>query len=153
VQENALSQVFDEVRRKLQHARRDADRANHDLESLIRTSLLTAQRRANDLFSRLSPSELRERVSRSRVRLDSAYAACNAATTVRLDDARQRLGLAAAALDALSPLAVLERGYAIAQDQNGHLVRDAATVSIGDPLKVRLAKGRLDCLVQGAEEN
>ena len=130
VQENALSQVFDEVRRKLQHARRDTDRASHGLESLITGSLLTAQRRANDVFSRLSPSELRERVSQSRVRLDSAYAACNTATIFRLDEARQRLGLAAAALDALSPLAVLERGYAIARDQNGHLVRDAATVSI-----------------------
>jgi exodeoxyribonuclease VII large subunit len=153
VQENALSQAFDEVRGKLQTARRDTERANHELELLIKRFFQAAQRRAGGVINRLSPAELRERVSHSRARFESASAACSAATIGHVEDARKRLGLAAAALDALSPLAVLERGYAIAQDKNGRLVREASSVSIGDALQVRLAKGKLDCLVNSVEEN
>lgn len=153
VQENAMSQVFDEVRGKLQGARRETDRANHALQTLVKLAFQKAQRRSDAVRNRLAPAQLRERLSQARARFDSAYTGCNAATLARVDEARQRLGLAAAALDALSPLAVLERGYAIAQDRNGRLVRDAQEVTVGDPLQVRLARGRLKCLINGVEEN
>src|SRR2546422_3203906 len=42
----------------------------------------------------------------------------------------------------MSPLGVLERGYAIAQDANGRVVRQASAVSAGDTLRLRLWKGR-----------
>jgi exodeoxyribonuclease VII large subunit len=153
VQQNAMSHAFDEVRSKLLQSRRDADHASNELQSLIKLILQLARRRTDNVLHRLSPAELRERLSQARARYDSAYSGCNAAATSRLDEARQRFTLAAAALDALSPLAVLERGYAIAQDGKGRLVRDAQAVSVGDSLQVRLAKGRLNCLVNGAEEN
>ena len=70
----------------------------------------------------------------------------------QLEEARSRLGLAATSLDALSPLAVLQRGYAIAQDQSGKLLRDAQSASVGDSIRVRLAKGRLETRVEGIEE-
>jgi exodeoxyribonuclease VII large subunit len=70
-----------------------------------------------------------------------------------VQDARERLGLAAASLDALSPLAVLQRGYAIAQDAAGKPLRDAAAVNAGDPVRVRLAKGSLNTRVETVEES
>lgn len=51
-------------------------------------------------------------------------------------------------LDALSPLAVLARGYAIARTAEGEVVRDAAAVLPGDRLAVKLHKGSLQCLVE-----
>jgi exodeoxyribonuclease VII large subunit len=69
-----------------------------------------------------------------------------------LQEARERLGLAAASLDALSPLAVLQRGYAIAQDASGKPLRDAAVVNPGDGVSVRLAKGRLNTRVETVED-
>jgi exodeoxyribonuclease VII large subunit len=69
-----------------------------------------------------------------------------------LQEARERLALAAASLDALSPLAVLQRGYAIAQDASGKPLRDAATVNAGDRVTVRLSKGRLHTSVETVEE-
>jgi exodeoxyribonuclease VII large subunit len=60
--------------------------------------------------------------------------------------------VAAAALDAMSPLKVLERGYAIAQDTNGGIVRDAAAVAVGDELRLRLWKGALDCRVDNIKQ-
>ena len=68
-----------------------------------------------------------------------------------LQEGRERLGLAAASLDALSPLGVLQRGYAIAQDAAGLPLRDAAAVDEGDAVSVRLAKGRLNTRVVSVE--
>jgi len=43
---------------------------------------------------------------------------------------------------------VLHRGYAIAQDVDGRLIRDTESVSVGDQVDVRLAKGRLRTRVE-----
>src|SRR2546425_11949674 len=153
VQENAVSQVFDEVRGKLRHAQSETDRATHELQTLIKLAFQKAQRRSDTVIHRLSPAQLRQRLSDARARFDSVYTGSNAAAATRLEQAKQRFGLAAASLDALSPLAVLQRGYAIAQDQEGRLVRDAQAVSIGDSLRLRLARGKLNCRVERAEDN
>ena len=58
-----------------------------------------------------------------------------------------QLGALAAKLDALSPLAVLGRGYAIAE-KDGAVLRAAADVREGDKINVRLSGGSLDCLVE-----
>ena len=71
----------------------------------------------------------------------------------KLQGGRERLALAAASLDALSPLGVLQRGYAIAQDAAGRLVRDAASVNVGDAVSVRLAKGKLNTRVVTTEQD
>lgn len=52
-----------------------------------------------------------------------------------------RVASLAATLDALSPLKVLGRGYAIARDEVGHVVTDAATLSPGDSVSVRVGSG------------
>jgi exodeoxyribonuclease VII large subunit len=70
---------------------------------------------------------------------------------VKVQEGRERLGLAAASLDALSPLGVLQRGYAIAQDASGKPLRDAASVAQGDAVSVRLAKGRLHTRVDSTD--
>ena len=87
------------------------------------------------------------------MRSDSAHADCNAAVLTRLETARSRLGLVATSLDALSPLAVLQRGYAIAEHADGRLLRDANSVSPGDQLRVRLAKGRVTARVEDIQTN
>ncbi|MDF2939879.1 MAG: xseA [Gammaproteobacteria bacterium] len=51
-------------------------------------------------------------------------------------------------LHTLSPLATLQRGYAIAQDENKSLITRAAQVKIGDKIKVTLSEGVLDCQVK-----
>jgi exodeoxyribonuclease VII large subunit len=50
-----------------------------------------------------------------------------------------------------SPLKVLERGYAIATDATGNVLRDAEQVSIGDEVKIQLHRGRLSAGVKSKE--
>jgi exodeoxyribonuclease VII large subunit len=78
---------------------------------------------------------------------------------LRLTDAGPRLMRAheavllrsAAQLDALSPLKVLARGYALAQDEAGHVVKRADALVPGDALTVTLAKGRVRAEVREVE--
>jgi exodeoxyribonuclease VII large subunit len=52
-----------------------------------------------------------------------------------------------AKLDALSPLATLKRGFAIAVDEKGNIIRTAASVKKGSPIKVKLSQDGLACTV------
>ena len=65
---------------------------------------------------------------------------------------RQKLRAVTGTLDAVSPLSVLSRGYAIAFAQRGRRKRpvlDSMTVEVGEALEVQLKKGRLLCTVDG----
>ena len=62
---------------------------------------------------------------------------------------RERFARLAAALDALSPLKVLGRGYAVARTPEGDVVSSVRGVDPGDLLTVRLSDGSLDCRVEG----
>ncbi len=57
------------------------------------------------------------------------------------DKGAAQLSRYAASLDALSPLKVLSRGYAIAKDEEGHVVKSAADVALGQDLTVQLGEG------------
>ncbi len=152
VQEQAFSQAFAEVRNRLREASTSTNSARHRLEILMSESLRGAHLRADSLNRFLEPAQLRSRFTEARGRFYSAYTGCTTAIEKRRAAAEKRFGLAAASLDALSPLAVLSRGYAIAQREDGMLLRDAKSVSIGDSVQVRLAKGKIKARVEGSEE-
>ncbi len=57
------------------------------------------------------------------------------------DRGQAQISRYAASLDALSPLKVLSRGYAIAKDEAGHVVKSAADVEVGQDLTVQLGQG------------
>jgi exodeoxyribonuclease VII large subunit len=57
-------------------------------------------------------------------------------------------------LHTLSPLATLERGYAIVQrPDTDAIVTDAGKIRPGERVRARLARGRLDCLVEKSHED
>ena len=60
---------------------------------------------------------------------------------------RQRFGALAASLDAMSPLKVLGRGYAIAQGEDGTILRSCRDVSPGDRVNVTLGEGGFTAVV------
>lgn len=84
-----------------------------------------------------------------------------------LDHVQQRMGLTAqrkvnaqlqrftrlaASLDALSPLKVLGRGFAMVQTEDGTVLRSATQVDTGDTIQVRLGEGSLHCTVDDKKE-
>jgi exodeoxyribonuclease VII large subunit len=92
------------------------------------------------------------RVAMARTREARARVAAVAAIRRRMDLDRRRLSVAATQLDALSPLAVLGRGYALARRElDGRIVRAATDVALGDRIELRLASGQIAAEVTGLE--
>ncbi|HVF44187.1 MAG TPA: exodeoxyribonuclease VII large subunit [Pyrinomonadaceae bacterium] len=151
VQEAAMSAGFDEVRVRLRVAREELSDARAALERRASELGRAARRKLEDTANRLSPARMSAAASRSRVRLALQGASLESAARAWLDDARSRLAVAAVALDAMSPLAVLGRGYALAQDARGKILLDASNVEEGERVRVRLSRGRLSCRVEEVE--
>jgi exodeoxyribonuclease VII large subunit len=149
VQELALSTAFDAVSGKLRNALTATGAAEYRLQSTIHARLESAQRRLHEAARNVSLPQLRSTLAASRAKFESLQNSRDQLMKARLENARRKLGLAAAALDAMSPLRVLERGYAIAHDTAGHVVRDASSLSIGEQLRLRLWRGELDCRIEG----
>ncbi len=71
----------------------------------------------------------------------------------RIHGFRQRFATLTAKLDAMSPLKVLSRGYAMAYNQDGDVLRTAAQVHPGEPITLQLCKGKIDaCVTQVWED-
>jgi len=89
------------------------------------------------------------RIERARAREARARAAAEAAITRLLEQARRRFIESATRLDALSPLGVLARGYALVRRAaDGRIVRSPRDVRPSDRLDVRLAEGGLTARVE-----
>lgn len=113
--------------------------------------LVTAmQRRVRVLRDRLARVRLqhpRQRIERYRQRQVELGDRLRNAMARRQERRRERLAALTRQLDALSPLKVLDRGYAIALHA-GHPVTDAKTLKAGDELDLRFAKGRATAVVK-----
>ncbi len=119
----------------------------------VRGKLLVARRRHRDLAERLAAVHPRARIASNRVRLHELERRLLQAGQGLTASLRPRFARAAGKLDALSPLAVLGRGYALVRAADGSVVRDAATVEPSDRLQILLARGELDVEVRGKRES
>jgi exodeoxyribonuclease VII large subunit len=109
--------------------------------------LTQARARLNRLVTRLHPPGVPAR----RAQLDALSSRSTHAVADRLAQARHRLATQLAQLDALSPLAVLARGYGIVQQPDGRVLRDASTTQPGESIAIRLHRGRLTAMVTAVE--
>ena len=103
-----------------------------------------ARLRVERLGALLRARSPQARVALARTREARARVAALQAIRGRVEGQRRRLSEAAARIDALSPLAVLGRGYAIARrERDGRILRSVDEVVLGERLELRLAVGRL----------
>jgi exodeoxyribonuclease VII large subunit len=129
------------------HAAETVTPVRDDLAALVlqhhRRMRLAMERRVatqRDRLRRIRLLHPRQRVERGRLRLDELQERLAHAGPRVLQLRRRRLEQAARHLDALSPLAVLVRGYSIVTC-DGDVVRDARTLTTGDAVHLRFAGG------------
>jgi exodeoxyribonuclease VII large subunit len=123
-----------------------------DLQRVGRDGLARRQRRFQSLQLRLEALDLRRSLGRIQARLSQADGRLGAAMVHEYHGAEARVGTLAARLEALSPLAVLGRGYAVCWDIGRRaILRDASVVADGDAVRVTLHRGELRCTVTGRE--
>jgi exodeoxyribonuclease VII large subunit len=158
-----------EIHHCLDRARQDLDRATMSMHARGERSLTATRRQLHDLQQRLAGlhprarilargAELGElanrlisanpggRISRAFHELEALSARRDGAIRRSLTARRAELGQVAAQIAALSPLAVLDRGYAMVQ-RGDTIIRDASQVQAGDRLHVRLGRGAVDVTV------
>jgi exodeoxyribonuclease VII large subunit len=124
--------------------------ARHRLDRAV-TALLDRERHGVEAL-RSRPVLAKPHVMIEQRATDSAALRDRAARSVshRVDAAAGELGQTVARLRAVSPSATLQRGYAIVRHRDGHVLRAAAEVGPGDPLRIRLAEGELAATVERA---
>ncbi|MDW0358582.1 exodeoxyribonuclease VII large subunit [Vreelandella venusta] len=149
------SQRLDTLRARLRHPGEQLERQRQHVTALcqrlqraMQQTVQQQQTRVTQLSKRLASQDVarlhraeQERVSQLQRRLASAM---QRALEVR----QARLSSAARELNAISPLAVLGRGYAIAQDEKGQVIRRAEDTAPGQKLSLRLGEGRLNVEVK-----
>ena len=125
----------------------------HRLSALHPLARILARRSSlGDLERRLAAVQLGSRLGRSRAEVLALLGRADTAVRGLVEERRAELGRIGAQLAALSPLAVLDRGYAMARRaDDGAIVRSAAAVRPGDRLALRLARGSLAVTVDEVE--
>lgn len=121
------------------------------LHRIMARQLGDAAHRLARLRTRLGEQHPEARIARARQALDRCRARLSELGPRPVAAARADLRVLAGRLQALSPLASLERGYSITRDAAGRVVRSATDVAVGDQIEILLRRGRLRGQVTAVE--
>ena len=135
--------------RLLERTAQQVDDAMSRMTYVVRVLLATLHRRTAERRHRLQARSPVDRVRAASALLPQLARRLRRGMAALLAAQRQAMRATMAALDSLSPLAVLARGYSIMQTvPEGAVVKRAQDVSVGDEILARLADGRLLCSVR-----
>jgi exodeoxyribonuclease VII large subunit len=143
-QHGAFARMMDLIRQRQQRL----DDLTYRLERGVRQTLEQIRRRWETQAAAVRHYDLRRVLAGIRSELEAGTAALGAAMRNQLLQNKVRIERMGRALEALSPLAILERGYALVFDGAGQLVKDAAQVKAGDEIRARVARGEIEAVVK-----
>jgi exodeoxyribonuclease VII large subunit len=122
------------------------------LAGAMRHDFTRRGRRLDSFASRINAAAPSRRLERTSQRVAGMHARLLRQGTISIERLRSRLHVAERALNAVSPLATLTRGYAIVTEaDSGRVLLDAANAPPGTAVKARLAHGSLRATVTNAE--
>ena len=142
--ESVLTRLRDDVNRRDQHL----DELRLRLEASVQRHLRAHAQRIALLVDRLRREDIAARIAIHYRRLQSADQRLRRTTVRIINTRRTRLDRASAGLEALSPLAVLSRGYALVYAADGKLLRSVADTAVGQTIRARVAHGTLEAEVK-----
>jgi exodeoxyribonuclease VII large subunit len=147
-QHGAFARMIELIRQRQQRL----DDLTHRMELVERQLLERMRRRWETVSAAIRHYDLRLVLSGMRKELESSTAALVAVTRNVLLQHKVRSERLRTALESLSPLAILDRGYALVFDSNGKLLKDAHKVTLGEEISARLARGEIRATVTRKEE-
>jgi len=145
-QHGAFARMLDLIRQRQQKL----DDLTYRLERGERQGLEQMRRRLEMASAAVRHYDLRRVLAGIRGGLEAATAAMAAAMRNQLLVHKVRLERMGRALETLSPLAILERGYALVFDGAGALVKDAGQLNVGEEISARVARGEIRAVVKKA---
>ena len=117
-------------------------------EHALRRQLAEGANRLKDLSGRKVLASPTAYLDFKRMELDRLQGRIVTVSEGWLASRRQQFGQTAAALDAMSPLKVLARGYAVVTNEKGAIIRNTADVVNGEKLRLRVTDGLIPCRVE-----
>lgn len=133
--------IFQRIRGRLNDHQRQVAELEYQLHRRMNLRLQQAERSLDRLNASLQPQRLQGRMNLLSNRLETAQTNADRAIRDRVDHARAAWAHLVDALDKLSPLKVLSRGYAVALDSKHNAIRSPADVSYGDLVQIRVRDG------------
>jgi exodeoxyribonuclease VII large subunit len=146
-QHGAFARMMDGIHRRQQRL----DEQRFRLEKAERQFLERCHRRCENVTAAVRHYDARRRLAAIRQQLVAQTANLTSAAQARLLQNRTALERREATLQALSPMAILNRGYALVFDAQGQLVKDATRLHPGDDISARVARGSLRARVTATE--
>lgn len=143
-QHGAFARMVDAINQRQQRL----DDALYRLERAERQVLEHHHRRWELAAAAVRHYDVRRMLGSTRQELAARIASMTAVMENRLLHWRNQWDRASASLEALSPLAILNRGYALVFDSSGRLLKDAGKVNVGDEITARVARGKLIAAVR-----
>lgn len=125
------------------------DELEYCVRDYARAALERRKRAIHELTARLAHLDVRVRAAEARHHLEGCQMQLEQRAQLRLGQAREALAPLEAHLAQLSPLKILDRGYAIVE-RDGILVKTPADAPQGSDVRVRLARGELSAKVTGS---
>ena len=147
-QHGAFARMMDGINQRQQRL----DDVQFRLEKAERRLLEQQRRRWEHASAAVRHYDARRFLAGIRQRLDAHSAAVSNAMRTGLLRYRSRLEQAQRQLQALSPVSILERGYALVFDSSGKLLKSSEQVQSGDEISARLARGRITARVEKSEK-
>ena len=148
-QDGAFARMMDLIRQRQQKL----DDLTYRLERGERQTLERWRRQWETVAAAVRHYDARRVLAGIRAELEAVTTATAAAMRNQLLQNKVRLERMGRALEMLSPLAILERGYALVFDGTGRLVKDAAQVQAGQEISARLARGEIRATVNKTTED
>ena len=133
--------------------RQNLDSVSSVLANLMQRQLKNARKQLTILSQSPSLQSPDQYLLQKRKNLDLLNGRMQAAQNSSIHVHKQRFIAATAKLDAMSPLKVLTRGYAMAQTEDGNLLRSVNQVQLGSNVSLQLSDGTLEATVTMIKEN
>jgi exodeoxyribonuclease VII large subunit len=143
-QHGAFARMMDFINQRQQKL----DDLTYRLEKSERKLLEQNRRRWEAVAAAVRHYDVRRVLAGIRKEMDSLVAAMIAATRNQLLQQKAHLDRITRQIDALSPLAILDRGYALVFDSSGKLLKDASMVAPGGEISARLSRGTVTATVK-----
>jgi exodeoxyribonuclease VII large subunit len=147
-QHGAFARIMDLIHRRQQRLDDLVYRLAHNQRDILERH----RRRFETLSAAVRHYDARRVLAGVRQQLDARMTAITAGVRTLLLHRRARLDHLTGQIEALSPLAVLDRGYALVFDSTGRLIKDAGKTRIGQEITARLSRGSLTAAVKKTQK-
>ena len=141
--ERGVERATTVLHRRIGRAAQRVDELEYTMRDRMRAQMAIRKRRLDEHRARVEALDLRLRFAHARRRLEAAESRAAARASMLLSKGHGRLDPLRAHLTQLSPLKILDRGYAIVTNAQGRIVKTPAEAPTGSEIAVRLAEGSL----------